>query len=124
MSVVVWILVAIASLGLSAGLGAWAVSAILGRIGPDVDAPGLLRGGMWIGVLERIAITGGILAGYPETIAIVIAVKGLGRYPELRGGTGEAGSKAAERFIVGTLSSFLWAALIGAIGLSVAAALD
>ncbi len=124
MSVVVWILVAIASLGLSAGLGAWVVSAILGRIGPDVDAPGLLRGGMWIGVLERIAITGGILAGYPETIAIVIAVKGLGRYPELRGGTGDAGSKAAERFIVGTLSSFLWAALIGAIGLSVAAALD
>ena len=124
MSVVLWILVAVASLGLSSALGAWFVSAILGRVGPEVDAPGLLRGGMWIGVLERLTITGGILAGHPEAIAVVIAVKGLGRYPELRGGTGEAGSKAAERFIVGTLSSFLWAALIGSIGITVAASLD
>ena len=124
MSVVVWILVAVASLGLSAGAGVWIVGAILGRVGPDVDAPGLLRGGRWIGVLERLAITGGILAGHPEAIAIVIAVKGLGRYPELRGGTGEAASKAAERFIVGTLASFLWAALIGTIGVAIAAALD
>ncbi|MBC7297326.1 MAG: hypothetical protein H5T82_00275 [Demequina sp.] len=96
MSVVVWILVAAASLGLSAGGGAWVVSAILG----------------------------GILASHPEAIAIVIAVKGLGRYPELRGGTGEAGSRAAERFIVGTLSSFLWAALIGTIGVAVGTSLD
>ena len=79
---------------------------------------------VWIGVLERLAITGGILAGHPEAIAIIIAVKGLGRYPELRGGTGDAGSKAAERFIVGTLASFLWAALIGMIGVAVAGALD
>ncbi len=44
---------------------------------------------------------GGILAGHPEAAAIVIAVKGLGRYPELRGG------KDAEKFIVGTLASYL-----------------
>lgn len=124
MSVVVWVVVTVASLGLSSAMGAWVVSAILGRVGPDIDAPGLLRGGMWIGVLERIAITAGILAGHPEAIAIVIAVKGLGRYPELRGGTGESGSRAAERFIVGTLSSFLWAALIGTIGVTIGAALD
>jgi len=124
MSVMVWILVAVASLGVSSGVGAWVVRAMLGRVGPDVDAQGLLRGGMWIGVLERLAITGGILAGHPEAIAIVIAVKGLGRYPELRGGTGDAGSKAAERFIVGTLASFLWAALIGTIGVAIAGSLD
>jgi hypothetical protein len=124
MSAVVWSLVALASLGLSSAVGAWVVNAILRRVGEEVDAPGLLRGGMWIGVLERLAITGGILAGHPEAIAIVIAVKGLGRYPELRGGTGVAGSKAAERFIVGTLSSFLWAALIGTVGVAVANSLD
>jgi hypothetical protein len=124
MSFVVWILVVVTSLGLSAGAGVWILGAILGRVGLEVDAPGLLRGGRWIGVLERLAITGGILAGHPEAIAIVIAVKGLGRYPELRGGTGEVTSRAAERFIVGTLASFLWAALIGIIGVAIAATVD
>ena len=124
MSVAVWIAVSVVALSVSAAAGAWVVGAFLGRVGPDVEAPGLLRGGMWIGVLERLAITGGILAGHPEAIAVVIAVKGLGRYPELRGGTGDAASRAAERCIVGTLSSFLWAALIGAIALAVVGALD
>ncbi len=123
MNVVAWIAVAVGSLGVASAAGAWVVGALLGRVGPDVEAPGLLRGGLWIGVLERLAIAGGILAGHPEAIAIVIAVKGLGRYPELRGGTGDAAGRAAERFIVGTLASFLWAALIGTIGVVVARAL-
>jgi len=117
MSVAVWILVSLAALSLSAGLGAWAVRVVLRRVGPDVEAPGLLQGGLWIGVLERLAITGAILAGRPEAIAVVIAIKGLGRYPELRGGSGEQASKAAERFIVGTLASFIWASLWGFVGL-------
>jgi hypothetical protein len=42
----------------------------------------------------------------------VLAVKGVGRYPELRdaGSGGRAGADAPEEFIIGTLTSVLWAA--------------
>lgn len=68
----------------------------------------LLRGGLWVGLLERVAITGSIIAGHPELIALVVAIKGLGRYPELQ----QAGG-ASERFIVGTLASFIVAVVLG-----------
>jgi hypothetical protein len=66
--------------------------------------PDILRGGAWIGVLERGAIAGTLLVGWPEGLAVILAVKGLGRFSELRA------PAAAERFIVGTLASGLWAA--------------
>lgn len=69
----------------------------------------VLRGGTWIGILERLAVTGTLALGYPEGIAFVIAVKGLGRYPELREHPG-----LSERFVIGTLASFGWAAALGA----------
>jgi hypothetical protein len=52
-----------------------------------------------------------VLLGYPAAVAFVIAVKGLGRYPELREHPG-----ASERFVIGTLASLLWAAALGALG--------
>lgn len=67
----------------------------------------ILRGGAWIGVLERAAIYSSIVAGWPEGIAVVLAVKSLARYPELQAGTKSA---AAERFIIGTFVSALVAA--------------
>ncbi len=107
------VLVVLGALALSTGVGIWAIGALLRWVGPEVAAHGLLRGGRWIGILERLAITGALVSGYPEAVAVVIAIKGLGRYPELRGRTGEDSSAASERFIVGTLASFVWAALIG-----------
>ena len=44
----------------------------------------MLRGGAWVGYLERAAISATLLAGWPEGMALVLAVKGVGRYPELR----------------------------------------
>lgn len=80
--------------------------------GPDGDrARAVLRGGTWIGILERVAVTGCLLAGESSGIAIVVAVKGLGRYPELRENPG-----ASERFVIGTLTSIIWAALVGLAG--------
>ena len=73
-------------------------------VGGGAQDPELLRGGAWIGVLERAALTGTLLVGWPEGLAVVLAVKGLGRFAELRS------PAAAERFIVGTLASALWAA--------------
>ncbi|MCE1173741.1 MAG: hypothetical protein LWW77_03930 [Propionibacteriales bacterium] len=69
-------------------------------------AAALLRGGHWIGLLERLAIFATLLAGFGEGIAVVLAVKSLARYPELRATT----SGAAERFIIGTFASTLFAA--------------
>lgn len=63
----------------------------------------VLRGGAWIGVLERLAVASTLIMGWPEGLAIILAVKALGRYSEL----GKSG--AAERFILGTFSSQLWA---------------
>jgi hypothetical protein len=70
-----------------------------------------LRGGAMIGVLERLAVAGALLAGASQGLALVVAVKALGRYPELR----TAG--ASERFIIGTLVSLLWAAAAAGTGL-------
>jgi hypothetical protein len=105
-------LIGIATLAISAGVGLVVVRAVLKRVRP-VTTPGVLRGGTWIGVLERLLITGGILVAMPEVIAVVIAVKGLGRYPELRETEPELRGGVAERFIIGTLASFLWAAALG-----------
>lgn len=80
---------------------------------PAIDTEGgpqVLRGGAWIGALERVGVCVAILAGSAEAVAVVLAVKGLGRYPELRH------PGAAERFIIGTLTSLLWAA--GAVGVA------
>ncbi|MDI9913822.1 hypothetical protein [Rhodococcus sp. IEGM 1379] len=71
--------------------------------GSPAPNAGPLRGGRVIGVLERVAVAVSILAGWPEGIAIVLAVKGLARYPELRE------PHASEQFIIGTFASVLWA---------------
>lgn len=77
------------------------------------EAVDILRGGAWLGVLERLAITGALLAGYPYGIAIVVAIKGLGRYAELRDQP-----IASERFVVGTLASLIWSVATGLLGLA------
>lgn len=69
----------------------------------------ILRGGTTIGYLERLAAALGIVAGFPAVIAVIVALKGVGRFTEL------ATPAARERFIVGTLASLLWACAVSAI---------
>ncbi|GAA2861812.1 hypothetical protein [Microbacterium arabinogalactanolyticum] len=69
----------------------------------------LMRGGTVIGYLERICTVVAIAVGFPEAIAAIIAVKGIGRFPEL------AEAEARERFIIGTLASLLWAGAVGTV---------
>jgi hypothetical protein len=78
-----------------------------GRLEPSLET--VLRGGVWIGYLERAAISATLLAGWPEGMALVLAVKGVGRYPELKAPSTHA-ANAPEAFIIGTLVSVLWAA--------------
>jgi len=68
----------------------------------------VLRGGAWIGALERLAVFAGLASGFPEGVAVVLALKGVGRFPDLRA-EGRGGA-ATERFIIGTFASVLWAA--------------
>ena len=117
-------LVVVGALALSIA-GGWALTSWVLRLAsrspdagaahPESGATGanqtVLRGGTWIGVLERLAITSAMLAGFPAAIAFVIAVKGLGRYPELL-----EHPAASERFVIGTLASMVWAALVGLAG--------
>jgi hypothetical protein len=63
----------------------------------------VLRGGWVIGYLERFAIIAAVVLGRFEIVAAVIAIKGLGRFTELDH------SVARERFIIGTLTSMIWA---------------
>jgi hypothetical protein len=71
----------------------------------------VLRGGALIGALERGAIYAALVAGWPEGLAIVLAIKGLARYPELRSPDQPASvtpQAVAERFIIGSFTSVLW----------------
>ncbi|GAA4512936.1 hypothetical protein [Brevibacterium yomogidense] len=77
----------------------------------DVDDDGLLRGGLWIGLLERAFVAGGIALGEPSILAVVVAIKGLGRVPELL-----KSPTAGERFIIGSLASLGVALGVGVVG--------
>ncbi|MDO9379755.1 MAG: hypothetical protein Q7T56_12980 [Nocardioidaceae bacterium] len=115
---------ALPALVLAAVGGLVVAPAVLELLGsPPPESPPtteVLRGGTWIGVLERLAVFGSVAARWPEGIAVVVAVKGLGRYPELRGDPARgrrAGALTAETFIIGTMVSLVWCAACAYVGL-------
>jgi len=84
---------------------------VAGRADADDNATlqEVLLGGTTIGYLERLGVVLGLIAGFPEAIAVLVALKGIGRFSEL------STPAARERFIVGTLASLVWACIIGAL---------
>lgn len=80
-------------------------AAVPGLVPDDAPAREVLRGGTTIGYLERLGVALAIVVGFPEAIAVVVAIKGVGRFSEL------AAAEARERFIIGTLASLLWACI-------------
>ncbi|MET1051936.1 MAG: hypothetical protein ABWX65_04780, partial [Mycetocola sp.] len=64
----------------------------------------VLRGGRTIGYLERFAVAATLMAGFPDAVVAIIAIKGVGRFTELEA------PEARERFIIGTFASLVWAA--------------
>lgn len=71
--------------------------------GPSPTENEVMRGGLAIGLLERTALTVALMTGFTSAYALLIAIKGVGRFTEL------AAAEARERFIIGTLTSLLWA---------------
>ncbi|MGD7731507.1 hypothetical protein ACQCX5_00940 [Propionibacteriaceae bacterium G57] len=70
-----------------------------------------LKGGAWIGALERLGTYACVVGGFLPGLAIILAVKGLARYPDLK--SHDAG--VSERFIIGTFISVLIAVAGGAL---------
>jgi len=76
---------------------------------PELETPqATLRGGRFIGPLERWSVTVLALLGAQAVIVGLMAAKGIGRYPELAGDKGH--SSKAEEFLIGSLVSWLLAA--------------
>lgn len=87
------------------------ISGALPVLGAQVDDEEVtaLRGGRWIGPLERLLIIVLAGAGAEVAIAAVVAAKGVIRFPEIsQDSTGEK----AEEFLIGSVSSWILAALV------------
>ena len=97
--------------GAKAGAGADESPADASGTGHDGKPLEVLRGGATIGYLERVAVAASLLAGYPEGLAVVVAIKGVGRFTEL------SEPETRERFIIGTFASLVWASAGAAIAL-------
>ncbi|MCL3777537.1 hypothetical protein H6X68_10115 [Actinomyces sp. 186855] len=86
--------------------------AAAGAPGPGEDGGALLRGGRWIGALERLLVLVLAFSDAPAAVAAVVAAKGVIRFPEISrdAGTGAHGGAKAEEFLVGSFTSWLLAA--------------
>ncbi|MDO4898744.1 MAG: hypothetical protein Q3965_05480 [Rothia sp. (in: high G+C Gram-positive bacteria)] len=86
---------------------------IKGRIGPlplhaELHNPTREKevegGGRLIGIFERVAVAICLVTAQISLLAAIVAIKGLARYPDIK-----TGHLTAEKFIVGTFVSLLWA---------------
>lgn len=68
---------------------------------------GLKRAGATIGVLERMLVLTLVLLGQYAAIALIFAAKSIARFEELKD------RQFAEYYLIGTLSSILFAMLVG-----------
>ena len=78
---------------------------------PLAPPAGTMRGGWIIGVLERVSAAAAIGAGQFGVLAVIVAVKAVGRFGELDA------PESRERFIIGTFAPLATAALWGSAAL-------
>ncbi len=77
-----------------------------------------LKGGRYIGPIERLIVAALMLAGSLEGAGLIIAAKGFIRLPEIRSGIDQGDGEAdvvAEYFLIGTLTSILIAGALAAL---------
>ena len=87
------------------------VRLVLDAVGvPAADNEKALKGGRLLGPMERLLIVGLGLAGHVTAASIVVAAKGLLRFPELQRGAEINGpSDVTEYFLIGSFASWLLA---------------
>lgn len=73
---------------------------------------GLVNGGKWIGIIERVLIFTFIIVNKLSVIGFLLAAKSVFRFGELKN---SADQKKTEYIIIGTLISFLLAIIMGLI---------
>lgn len=71
------------------------------------EAGGFKGAGSTIGYLERLLTLTFVLLGQYEALALILAAKSIARFQELKE------RKFAEYYLIGTLSSVLFAVLVG-----------
>lgn len=96
-----------------------AVRLVLDAVGvPASTNERTLKGGRMLGPMERLFIVGLGMAGQLTAAAVVVAAKGLLRFPELQRGSPHGGpSDITEYFLIGSFASWLLA--LGGLGLVV-----
>ncbi len=82
------------------------------RSNSGLSLNGLPDAGKWIGYFERILILTLILSGYIEGVGFLLAAKSIFRFGELKNASE---IKVTEYVLIGTLSSFTIATIIGLI---------
>jgi hypothetical protein len=93
-----------------------AVRQLLDAVGvPAATNEKQLKGGRVLGPMERVFIVGLGLGGELTAAAVVVAAKGLLRFPELQRGAPHGGpSDITEYFLIGSFAS--WLAALGGLG--------
>jgi MFS family permease len=88
--------------------GSWFVGWLTRRLRmPQIEDPGLIRAGRFIGYLERVIIMTLVLLHQYDAIAFVFMAKSIARFDDLKK------RHFAEYYLVGTLSSVAVALLLG-----------
>jgi hypothetical protein len=95
-----------------------AVRLLLDAVGvPAASNEKTLKGGRLLGPMERLFVVGLGLAGHLTAASIVVAAKGLLRFPELQRDRESGPTDVTEYFLIGSFASWLFA--LGGIGLAV-----
>ena len=94
-----------------------AVRLLLDAVGvPAAANEKTLKGGRLLGPMERLFVVGLGLAGHLTAASIVVAAKGLLRFPELQRDTESGPTDVTEYFLIGSFASWLLA--LGGVGLA------
>ncbi len=101
------ILIYFLSYVLAVALGHFLVRRVILQKHQLTEAGGLERAGATIGCLERSLTLTLVLVGQYEAIALILAAKSVARFQELKR------REFAEYYLIGTLSSMLFAMFIG-----------
>ena len=105
------------------GLAVWGGGAVVGSALESIIRPndreaidefrqaGLADGGRYIGYLERLLFYLFLVAGSHAAVGVVLALKGIMRYAEIRGAEKQ---KVAEYVLIGTMLSLAWTVVVAA----------
>ena len=72
---------------------------------------GVLPAGEWLGPLERVVTFACLSLSWPEGVAAVLLLKSWGRLDVIK-----ESAEAGQRFMIGTMTSVLWAAALAGVG--------